>query len=225
MTTDAETYRALRETIVGMARDHGTEMDRVAPATPEWRVRDLLAHVGGVSDDVVNQNLDDVGGDAWTAAQVDKRREWTVDAILEDWERNGEALDALIEQTPPGTFGQLLFDTWTHEQDVRGGLSMPGGRDSDAAALSYKWAIARFDERETGAQRPALALTTETGTQTVGIGDPVSEVCASRYELMRAMTGRRSVGQMRGYEWRGEADPQRLVLAAFFRPPAEDLRE
>ena len=39
------------------------------------------------------------------------------------------------------------------------------------------------------------------------------------------MTGRRSVAQMRGYDWTGEADPDRLVLAPIFHPPAEDLRE
>ena len=225
MTTDAETYRALRETVVGMARDHGDEMERVAPATPEWRARDLLAHVGGVCDDVVNQNLEGLASDAWTAAQVDKRRGWAVEDILGDWERNADALDALIDQTPPGTFGQLLFDTWTHEQDLRGGLSMPGGRDSDAAATSFDWAMLRFNERDTGAQRPALAITTEAGTQTVGLGDPVVELSVSRYELLRAMTGRRSVAQLRGYEWRGEADPERLVLAPFFNPPAQDLHE
>jgi uncharacterized protein (TIGR03083 family) len=225
MTTDAATYRALRQTVVGLAQDHGTELDRLAPATPEWRARDLLAHVAGVCDDVVNENLEGLGSDAWTAAQVDKRRGWTVDDIVGDWEHNAEALDALIDQTPTGTFGQLLFDTWTHEQDLRGGLAMPGGRDSDAAARSYAWATARLDERESGAARPALAITTETDTQLVGVGDPVAEVSVSRYELLRAMTGRRSVAQLRAYEWRGDADPERLVLAAFFHPPAGDLRE
>ena len=225
MTTDGETYRSMRETITGLAREHRDNMGRVAPATPEWRARDLLAHLCGVCDDVVNNNLEGLGGDAWTAAQVDKRRGWDVDEIFDDWARHAEALDTVIDEAPPGAFGQLLFDTWTHEQDLRGGLSAPGGRDSDVAARCFDWAMTRLDQRETGAEQPALAITTEVGTCRVGVGDPIAEVRASRFELLRAMTGRRSVAQLRGYEWRGEADPERLVLAAFFHPPSDDLRE
>ena len=225
MPTDAEIYRSMRETVAGLAREHGDEMERVAPATPAWRNRDLLAHLGGVCDDVVNQNLEGLGGDEWTAAQVDKRRGWQVEEIFADWDQHGGALDELIDQTPRGTFGQLLFDTWTHEQDLRGGFSTPGGRDADATARAYEWTMGRLDERDSGTQRPALTLTTEAGTYTVGVGDPVAEVLLPRFELLRAMTGRRSVAQMRAYEWRGEADPERLVLAAFFHPPADDLRE
>jgi hypothetical protein len=39
------------------------------------------------------------------------------------------------------------------------------------------------------------------------------------------MTGRRSRAQVRAYAWDGEADPDRVVLAPFFRPPATDLVE
>ncbi|HEV2311196.1 MAG TPA: maleylpyruvate isomerase family mycothiol-dependent enzyme [Acidimicrobiia bacterium] len=225
MTTDAEIYRSMRETVVGLARDHRDEMERVAPATPDWRARDLLAHLGGVCDDVVNQRFEGLGSDAWTAAQVDPRRGWPVEEILVDWERNGETLDALIDQTPPGTFGQLLFDTWTHEQDLRGVFGAAGGRESDATARSYEWAMQRLGERETSTKQPALTLATEAGTHTVGVGDPVAEVRLPCFELLRAMTGRRSMAQMRAYEWRGDANPERLVLADFFTPPAADLHE
>lgn len=225
MTTDGEAYQSLRDTIVVLARSRAAELESIPPTTPGWQARDLLAHLGGVCDDVVNGNLEGVGTDPWTAVQVDKRRAWSVEEILVDWERNGDALDALIDQTPPGTFGQLLFDTWTHEQDLRGVLAAPGGRDSVVAGRSYVWSTDAFDQRDREAQRPALLLITDDGTRSVGVGEPTNEVRTSRFELLRAMTGRRSVAQMRGYEWAGDADPERLVLAALFTPPIEDVRE
>jgi uncharacterized protein (TIGR03083 family) len=225
MTTDGQAYQSLRDTIVVLARSRAAELESVPPTTPGWQARDLLAHLGGVCDDVVNGNLEGVGTDPWTAVQVDKRRGWSVEEILVDWERNGEALDALIDQTPPGTFGQLLFDAWTHEQDLRGVLAAPGGRDSVVAGRSYVWSTDAFDQRDREAQRPALLLITDDGTRSVGVGEPTNEVRTSRFELLRAMTGRRSVAQMRGYEWARDADPERLVLAPLFTPPIEDVRE
>ena len=223
--TDAETYRSLREAVVALARAHTPALGGVPPTTPDWQARDLLSHLGGVCDDVVHGNLEGVATDAWTAAQVETRRPWSVDEILDDWERQGGTLDAMIDQAPPGTFGQLLYDTWTHEQDLRGVLSTPGGRDTVAAGRAYEWATNALDRRDRRDGRPALALATGEGVRTVGVGEPTSAVRAHRYELLRAMSGRRSLAQMRRYEWTGHADPERLVLAPFFRPPIEDLRE
>jgi hypothetical protein len=39
------------------------------------------------------------------------------------------------------------------------------------------------------------------------------------------MTGRRSRAQVSSYTWEGDADPDRVVLAPFFHPPAQDLIE
>jgi hypothetical protein len=47
---------------------------------------------------------------------------------------------------------------------------------------------------------------------------------ASRFELLRAMTGRRSLDQMRAYGWEGAPSPERLVLP-IFTPRADALVE
>ena len=44
-----------------------TRCSPVVPATPEWRAHDVLAHLVGVTDDVVNGRLDGIATDAWTA--------------------------------------------------------------------------------------------------------------------------------------------------------------
>jgi uncharacterized protein (TIGR03083 family) len=225
MTTDAETYRELRGELITLARARRDDLETTAPATPEWRVRDLLAHLGGVCDDVVNGNLADVAANTWTAAQVEKRRGWTIDEVLADWEQRGGEVDALIDQAPAGMFGQLLFDAWTHGQDIRGALRAPGGQDSPAAACSYAWGTEALEGRDRTDGRPELSLVTEEGICVIGSGAPSATLRASRFELLRAMTGRRSQAQVRAFVWDGEPDPERLLLAPFFHPPAGDLVE
>jgi uncharacterized protein (TIGR03083 family) len=225
MTTDAETYRELRTELITLGRARRDDLEATAPATPEWRVRDLYAHLGGVCDDVVHGNLAEVGADTWTAAQVESRRGWTIDEVLADWEEHGTAVDALIDEAPARMFGQLLFDGWTHSQDIRGALRAPGGQDAPAAACSYVWATEALEGRDRDDGRPELSLITEDGVCVVGSGGPSTTLRATRFELLRAMTGRRSQAQMRAYAWEGEPDPDRLLLAPFFHPPADDLIE
>ena len=104
------------------------------------------------------------------------------------------------------------------------------GRRADAntaaAERAYAWGTDAFALRDEAEQRPGLTLATEHGTRTVGVGDrgPRSRPRASKPP--RAITGRRSLAQMRGFQWAGDPDPQRLVLAAdLFTPPVADLHE
>ncbi len=225
MTTDADIYRELRTELIALARARSADLETTAPATPDWRARDLLAHLGGVCDDVAHGNVAGVATNEWTAAQVEKRRGWSVDELLNDWEEHGETVDGLMTDAPGGRFSQLLFAAWTHEQHVRGALGAPGGQASLAAARSYEWATELMDGRDRGDGRPELALVTDAGVRVVGSGPPTVTLHASRYELLRAMTGRRSRAQVRSFTWDGEADPDRVVLAPFFHPPAADLIE
>ena len=64
----AAVYRAVRVRITALVCELPEEtLDRVAPATPEWRVRDVVAHLAGSTADIVSGNLDDVASDEWTA--------------------------------------------------------------------------------------------------------------------------------------------------------------
>ena len=70
MTDLAAAYRGVRVRVRELVVEHGAECDAVIPATPEWTVHDLVAHLGGITADIVSGNLDGVGTDTWTAAQV-----------------------------------------------------------------------------------------------------------------------------------------------------------
>lgn len=126
--------------LVSAAGDHAVL--KIAPATPDWTVKDNLAHLTGITADIVNGNLNEVGTDEWTAAQVDARR---------------------------GAFDQ------------------PG----------------------------ALRVEHDTGTTIFGASDPTTTLRTTRFEFLRATTGRRCPAQIAEYDWDGGTPPDGLVLGLF----------
>ena len=203
----ADAYRALRERVSVIVRQADpAALDALAPATPEWRVRDVLAHMVGVNTDILTGTLDGVASDAWTAAQVATRHDWPIEQMLEEWAESAGAVEANAPLLGPAV-GQWLYDACTHEHDVRQALGAPGARDSGAVAIGFEWGTDRL--------AAGLTLHTEAGVKDVGAGEPRTGVHASRFEIVRAMTGRRSAAQIEAYGWDGPARPEHLVLGIF----------
>ena len=185
-----------------------------APATPEWTVHDLLAHLVGVTADIVSGNLDGVGTDAWAAAQVEARRHATGDDLLAEWTEHGPVVEEMAGQFGRAA-GQLVSDATTHEHDVRGALGAPGARDGDAVVLSFGFLGLSLD----AADRGALVVHHGDTTDTLGTGEPVASLRIDDFEFVRALTGRRCVEQMAAYDWDGTFAPEHLVLARFTARP------
>lgn len=226
MTDYASAYRDLRTRVDELLRSReATDLDVVAPATPEWRVRDIVAHLAGVCDDIAHGNLDGVASDEWTEVQVEKRRGWDLDALLADWEKNGAVVEALMNDLPPIAVGQMTFDATTHEQDLRGAIAAPGGRESDSLAIAYDWAIDRLGERLDAAGNTPMRFETEAGTRVAGSGGAVTTLQSSRFEVLRSMSGRRSVAQVEALDWDTAPRAADLLLADFFVPSSVDLLE
>ncbi len=106
----------------------------------------MVSHLAGICDDILNGNLDGVGTDRWTAAQVDKRRDWTVDRILTEWDEQGSTVEQMMSSFPGVTVGQMVYDAATHEHDIRGALDEAGHatpRPSRSATTGAPTASAR----------------------------------------------------------------------------------
>jgi len=189
-----------------------------APAAPEWTVHDLLAHLVGVTADIVSGNLDGVGTDPWAAAQVESRRGVGCDALLAEWAEHGPVVEEMAGQFGRAA-GQLVTDAVTHEHDVRGAFGAPGARDSDAVALSFGFLGLSLAEQLDAAERGALVVHHRHTTETLGTGEPAASVRLDDFEFMRAVTGRRSVDQIAAYDWDGAFAPEHLVLARFTARP------
>jgi len=220
----AAAYRDIRVRVNELVRGADpAALDALAPATPEWRVRDILAHMSGVNTDIVNGNLNGVASDNWTDAQVVTRREWPIDEILTEWETNGSVVEANAAMLGSAA-GQWVYDACTHEHDIRHALGVPGARDSDAVAIAFEWGTEMLGRGLDGQGAPGLLLETGRGSKTVGTGEPRATVRLEEFELVRAMTGRRSVAQMEAYDWDGAPEAPHLVLA-IFTPRAVDFVE
>ncbi len=215
-------YRALRGRVRAIVETADrAAVDGPSPATPGWTVHDVLAHLVGVTDDVVNGRLEGVATEPWTAAQVEARRGVPTGALVDEWDANAERFESLLGGAPMEIAGQALFDAATHEHDIRCALGRPGARDSDALALAWEWLLAT---RPT-TSAPTIRFVTEGGDEVVGEGEPVATVKASRFEILRATTGRRSASEIESYGWDPSPMPEQLIVAEIFAMRAEPLNE
>ena len=191
-------YAGVRARVTEIVRGAGpAALEAISPATPEWRIRDVFAHLVGVPADVLAGKLDGVATDAWTRAQVDARRDASVDDMLAEWAETGPQFEAALAGVPFEISGQALFDAMTHEHDIRAALGVPGGRDSDAVDLAWEWILGA----RTRGGAPTLCYVTENRKDVSGVGDVVATVEAPRFELLRAVTGRRTAAEIEGYGW------------------------
>jgi hypothetical protein len=129
-----EVYARGRARITGVAEAAG---DRAAatrvPACPQWSVHDVVAHLAGACDDILTGNLEGVATDAWTAAQVGKRRGASIADVLAEWAELAPRVEAIADTFPEPYGPQLITDLVTHEHDIRGvGVRSAPGADRPA---------------------------------------------------------------------------------------------
>ena len=218
----ASAYAELRARVGDVIRQAGEDaFDRPAPATPEWCAHDVVAHLVGVPDDVVHGRLEGIASDPWTQAQVDKRKGVTTADLLAEWNENGPAFEELLAAAPAEIAGQAIFDAAAHEHDLRHALGRPGARDSDAISVAWDWIV---DARTRGGE-PAVCFVIDGVEQVSGTGEVVARVAAPRFELFRAVSGRRAAVEIEKYQWDGEPDPKVLIASTIFSLRDEPLGE
>jgi hypothetical protein len=204
-------YRSGRERALALGRSLSVEHGgSVVPATPEWTVKDNFAHMAGVADDLLNGRLEGVATDAWTAAQVEARRDRSLAEVLDELEALGPAMDAVVEAFGEAIDPRLFLDQWTHEQDVRGAVGMPGGADAAVVAWSAPIVLGGWVSAIGRSGLPAITLRCGEVELTSGEG-AVGSLDVDAFTALRVITGRRSRSQLAALDWHGVADP-----AAYF---------
>ena len=217
-------YRGLRMRVSELVCDLPDEtLDQIAPATPAWRVRDIVAHLAGGTANIVSGDLDDVASAAWTQAQVDARSDTPIGEVLDEWARCSEIVEPMVGSFDPLMRAMLLTDAVTHEHDIRGAIGMPGERDSDAIAYAFRGLSGGIGARRGDAG--AVRILHDAGETVVGEGDLTATLRTSRFEIVRASVGRRSYEQIAEWDWEGDARPETVVLSRFSPPRATPLDE
>jgi uncharacterized protein (TIGR03083 family) len=234
----AAAYRVICERIDVLVRGRDGIAELAVPACPGWTIRQVVAHLTGVAQDIVALNLDEKGTGPWADAQVARLGGHSIDDLLDLWAQSIDSVSANLAFASDAGVCQLVFDTLTHEHDIRGALREPGSRAGDLtfkAALGFMTTMGDKFIRQS--ELPALRLTTPS-IGSVQLGDPDAArghiaLSISDFEALRAFGGRRSVSQLLALPWDG--DPTNLmpafthVLPAFtndgLRPPTDDLVE
>jgi len=227
----AGAYHEVRVGLIELLRSRTEpELDTIAPATPEWRVRDIVAHLAGVCDDITQGNMAGVASDDWTAAHVAKRADWTMEQLLADWDERAIVVEDQMNAWGPG-MGQMVFDAFTHAQDIRGALGEPGGRESLAAAISFEWIVTNLQapgdaSPDDARLRPPIRVVTDAGeVDILGPAGAATTLRLSRFEFLRTITGRRSRRQVEESDWDPSPRVDDLYGNEVFRPAAVDVIE
>ena len=205
---DLVAYLEVRDRIDRLVREVGAEPS--VRTCPGWTVRDVVAHLTGLCEDWVDGRLDGYGSEAWTAAQIARFADASVDEILDRWHIAAARFAALDDDPIMGPPGRWAFgDAVTHEADIRGALHA-GRVPHDAVLLALKGAIARWRQVLADANTPTLLLRA-TDARSWWLGQPddpdATSAETTAYDIFRALAGRRSKRQVRAWHWTGTPDP------------------
>ncbi len=195
---------------------------RLVPHCPDWTVRETLAHLVGIVDDAIHGKLDGVATEAWTAAQVVKRRDKTITELLGEWTTNAPLFEAVVSERGLA-LTQPVFDIAIHEHDLRHALQCAGARDSTAVVLGVRFAVDVLSRRMSNAALAPLQLVVDGQRLFPGIDDGATELRATAFDALRVCGSRRSERQIRALDWSGPIPPVSTFTA--FGVPADDIDE
>jgi uncharacterized protein (TIGR03083 family) len=195
--------------------------ERRVPACPDWTVRDLLSHMVGLDADVVAGDEPDDHNSTWTQRQVDERRGRSVEELLEEWQALVEPLTDWMSRNT----ARPLNDVVIHEQDLRGALGVPGAHGTDGLRAVRDRMVARFAENVEHLPPVALDGRTWQWCSSGEVQDAAVVLRASEFALTRAVMGRRSAAQLRGWVVRGDVEPYLPAFETLGPLPDVDLTD
>jgi uncharacterized protein (TIGR03083 family) len=186
------------------------------PACPGWRVRDVVAHLTAVGEDVLEGRLTGPPTEEQSAAQVARFAGRPFPEVLARWEELAPRFEAAIDGFE---VWPAVLDVAAHEQDVRGALGAPGARDTEVVRLGS-------DRLLSWLQPPvSLRVVVEDVAYDLGPeGEAAIVLRTDRFEAFRWRLGRRSRRQLAGLDWTGDPSPV-LDHLVVFGPAAADVDE
>jgi uncharacterized protein (TIGR03083 family) len=209
-------YEDTRARIVDLLADLPPETyDEPVRACPGWRVRDVVAHLMGITEDALAGRLTGVPTEQQTAEQVGRCREVPLAAVIDRWEQASPEFERLIEAMQ---IWPAVIDIVSHEHDIRAAVQRPGARDTDAVRVVSD-TILRF--------APPVPLTIEVEDDRIelGTGSPDRLLLrTSRWEVLRWRMGRRSRAQLAAMDWSDDPGPV-LDHLVVFGPATADVIE
>lgn len=176
-----DTYADIRRRCIAIGRAlTDEESAALTPCCPEWSAKDTIAHLAGITSDILSGNTEDAATAPWADAQVAARRDRSMEEVCAEWEANAPAIDELLRSVANDIDPRFFVDAWTHEWDLRQATGSAATPDMRAIDHVWDWISAVIGE-VTGTALPASVM-----------DDPAM----SRFELARIIMGRRSRRQI-----------------------------
>lgn len=183
------------------------------PACPGWTVKDVAAHLSGlVAETLANVPLPR-GSDDATARQVAGRAGLTLDDVCDEWESNASAFGQLAVDDP-GYAMLLTCDLVVHAHDIAEALQRPIDETSVGTIAAAERYLGMLQER--AAEQLDISLTVELieATTLAATGGATHlHLAAKHFEVLRCLTGRRTLAQVSALGWTG--DPSALLSSCF----------
>ena len=215
--------------VASLARER---LEARVPATPAWRVRDLIAHMCGVCEDALAHNLPDFSDpkrqpqqaldrDDWTQAQVERRRDLPFDELLRQWDRLARRWEEVLALDPTESGydetvrSTAAIDVGCHLHDLRHALGAPGDRDAPTTAMAFALGRGWLGLRLDAVGLPGVRMRSPDREWVVGHHPVGIALAADRFELFRSITGRRSERQLLRMDWDDDPAPYLDVLSPY----------
>jgi uncharacterized protein (TIGR03083 family) len=176
------------------------------PATPAWSVQDVLAHVIGINADLRVGRYGPMAPDEWTAAQVESRRGRSIDELAAEWDAEAPGFEEGLRAFGYEMGSHFVGDLLQHLSDVRHALRLPRVPDDEVLLVALDFYLDSFHRTLVDAGAGAVQVRPSGDEWTLGAGEVVASWSADRYEVFRALGGRRDQAQIRAYTWTGDVD-------------------
>lgn len=241
----AAAFRDIRHSLSEQLLDIDAEAwDTPIPIRREWTVKDTLAMLAGFAEALIEGHWDEDYSDAWAdkdlrqrlqerfQGMIDLRRDRSGEEVLREWTGLAPRMERMMDGREPFPPGIHPFAAWTYlwavvqnAHNIWTALGIASkDRDSEATSLCLESAIYWLDMRLQAKAIPALRVRTGEDEWVIGDGIPQATVTAPKFELFRALSGRRSLDQIMAFSWDGDPKPYLEVFCPF-DPPVDAVVE
>ncbi|MFM2077123.1 MAG: hypothetical protein RJA49_1013, partial [Actinomycetota bacterium] len=178
-----------------------------------------VAHVVGLAADLNALHFpdaDDIGGDRFSARQVSSRVGCTLDELAAEWDAEAPVFEGGLREFGYEFGSHFVADLHAHFHDVRAALSLPDDPDPVAVRVALDHYLGHIDEQLIARGEGQVRLVAGELDRTLGRGAVVATLHTEPFTLLRSLSARRSLREVRALPWDGDVDRAlALIVAAF----------
>jgi len=199
----ADCFRSERSELIRLGRELSDAQGAlITTACPAWSIKDVYAHLAGISTDILAGNTEGAATEPWADGHVADRIGRSLTEVLNEWESAGNGVSEVMDTAGEVFPFQLFVDQWTHGWDVRATLGADAAAVPDLSTYIY-FLPDFFDHMAALVPEGLTALTLKVAGQSfdIGTGEPIGELGLDLFEFARVTMGRRSQQQLDGLPW------------------------